>query len=95
MIVTVSVKVITILMVTPLILIYDTLMAKMDCTPILSIKVSINKIKTAVHKNCDFDGRCKRSLKQELDCTLLSIARPAGHWNVDSPILRTSLQLAE
>ena len=39
----------------------DTLMGKMGCTPILSIKVSTKKIKGAVHKNGDVDGTCKQN----------------------------------
>ena len=37
-------------------------MGKMDCTPILSVKVSVSKIKCAAHKNSDVDGTCKESL---------------------------------
>ena len=34
----------------------DTLMGKIGCTPILSVKVSVKKIKGAAHKNGDIDG---------------------------------------
>ena len=37
-------------------------MGKMDCTPILSVKVSVSKIKCAANKNSDVDGTCKGSL---------------------------------
>ena len=40
----------------------DSLMATMGCTLILPVKVSINKIKGASHKNGDVDGMYKRSL---------------------------------
>ena len=44
----------------------DTLTGKMGCTPILGVKVSIEKIKSAAHKNGDID--CKRSVYTNRQC---------------------------
>ena len=40
----------------------DTLTGKMDYTPIPSVKVLVEKIKDAAHKNGDLDDTCERSL---------------------------------
>ena len=43
----------------------NTVMGKMGCTPILLIKVSVKKIKSATHNAAysDIDDMCKRSLR--------------------------------
>ena len=43
-------------------MVIDTLTARMGCTLILSIKVSVKRIKGIAKKNGDVDGTCKRSL---------------------------------
>ena len=40
----------------------DTLMGKIGCTSILSVKVSVKKIKGAAHKNGDIDGMFTQNL---------------------------------
>ena len=46
-------------------MVMDTLTGKMGCTPILGVKVSIEKIKGAAHKNGDI--HCKRSFTRTVN----------------------------
>ena len=40
----------------------DTFEDQMDCTPISTVKVFVDKVKGAAHKNGNVDDTCKRSL---------------------------------
>ena len=48
-------------------------MGKMDCPPILSLKVSVEKIKGAAHENLVVNGTCKRSLSCDIKTNKLSV----------------------
>ena len=48
-------------------------MGKMDCPPILSVKVSVEKIKGAAHENLVANGTCKPSLSCDIKTNKLSV----------------------
>ena len=58
----------------------DTLIGTMDCTPILSTKVYIKKIKGTAHKNGDVDGTCKRRLSTRCLTILASRGYSVGQY---------------
>ena len=51
----------------------DTLTDQMDCTPILSVKVSVKKIKGTAHKNGEVYSTCKWSFTSRDFLTYVSL----------------------
>ena len=79
----------------------DTLTSKLGCTPILSVKVSIKKIKGVAHKNGDFDGTCNGSFtftKTDLVTDFDSDSKHNGYIilyrNLHIPILAANYRMA-
>ena len=48
-------------------------MGKMDCPLILSVKVSVEKIKGAAHENLVVNGTCKPSLSCDINTSQMSV----------------------